>query len=86
MSDFEEYPYELDDLVQILDTSILGRIASVTTSKHHDARYLIEYADAVGNPKQGEWYHDQLKVIEPTTAADEAGFPDNVVQLRATQH
>lgn len=83
----DDYPYDLHDLVQILGSKCRGRVAAVTFSKYHEALYVVEYIDATGCPQQGEWFHEQLELIEPADAAraqaeDEEDLPDNVVPLR----
>lgn len=88
----DDYPYDLHDLVQILGTKAQGRIACCTISKYHECLYLVEYVDAAGNPQQGEWFHEQLTLIE---SADEAAaeavpaeddLPDNVVPMKRKMH
>lgn len=82
----DDYPYDLHDLVQILGSACRGRVAAVTFSKYHEARYVVEYIDATGCPQQGEWFHEQLELIESADAeraqAEEEDLPDNVVPLR----
>lgn len=82
MSD-QKYPYDIDDTVAILSSTVVGQVVSVTLSAHHDALYLIEYLDTNGNPQQGRWHHDQLTLADPNPAEYQA---DNVVPLRATHH
>ena len=81
----DDYPFDLHDLVQILGSACRGRVAAVTFSKYHEARYVVEYIDATGCPQQGEWFHEQLELIESADAERaqaEEDLPDNVVPLR----
>lgn len=87
----DDYPYDLNDLVQILGTKVQGRIACCTFSKYHECLYVVEYADAAGNPQQGEWYHEQLTLIESADAGQselpaEEELPDNVVPMKRKMH
>ena len=85
----DDYPYDLHDLVQILGTEVQGRIACCTFSKYHEALYKVEYVDTAGNPHQGEWYHEQLELVEAADADAVSCdcpecMPDNVVPLKRT--
>lgn len=82
--DRDTEPFDLDDIVRILNSRAVGRVVECTFSTRRDVTYLVEYVDADGNPQEREWSHDQLSLVR--AAAEAAGTEDteedNVVPLR----